>query len=89
VCMAVEVKREPNKNDVDHHVKRMELIQKFPPAETKGKTLVGAIAGGFVPAEVCDYAHEKGFFVLELNGDNVTLAEQPEWFKIREMAIRR
>ncbi|MDR1787786.1 MAG: hypothetical protein LBR16_04975, partial [Treponema sp.] len=64
LCMAVEVKREPILRDIDHHLKRMELIRKYPPAETIGKKLVGAVAGGFVPAEVRDYAHAQGFFVL-------------------------
>jgi hypothetical protein len=78
LCMAVEVKREPTVGDIDHHVKRMKLIKKYPPAETVGKKLVGAVAGGFVPAEVRDYAHRQGFFVLELNGESVSLAEPPE-----------
>ncbi|MDR1785836.1 MAG: hypothetical protein LBR23_05145 [Spirochaetaceae bacterium] len=84
LCMAVEVKREPDKRDVDDHVKRMGLIRKYPPAETKGKTLVAAIAGGYVPGEVRDYAHSKGFYVLELSGETVTLAEPPAGFRPRE-----
>jgi hypothetical protein len=84
LCMAVEVKREPILRDIDHHLKRMELIRKYPPAETVGKKLVGAVAGGFVPAEVRDYAHAQGFFVLELNGESVSLAEPSEGFKARE-----
>ncbi|MDR1786983.1 MAG: hypothetical protein LBR16_00815, partial [Treponema sp.] len=84
LCMAVEVKREPNVGDINHHVKRMALIRKHPPAETVGKKLVGAVAGGFVPAEVRDYAHAQGFFVLELNGESVSLAEPPAGFKARE-----
>ncbi|MDR1785265.1 MAG: hypothetical protein LBR23_02195 [Spirochaetaceae bacterium] len=84
LCMAVEVKREPDERDVDAHVKRMGLIRKYPPAETKGKTLVGAIAGGYVPGEVRDYAHSKGFYVLELSGETVVLAEPPAGFRPRE-----
>jgi hypothetical protein len=84
LCMAVEVKREPILRDIDHHLKRMALIRKHPPAETVGKKLVGAVAGGFVPAEVRDYAHAQGFFVLELNGESVSLAEPPAGFKARE-----
>jgi len=83
-CMAVEVKREPSIKNVDYHVKRMDLIKKYPPVGTEGKRLAGAIAGGFVAAEVRDYAHQQGFFVLELNGENVSLAEMPDGFKARE-----
>ena len=78
--MAVEVKREVNMDDIDRHVKRMGLVRKYPPAEAKGKKLLGAIAGGVVPPDVCNYAHEAGFFVLELKGESVTLIAQPEGF---------
>jgi hypothetical protein len=38
VCMAVEINRWLEKNDqVDEHIKRMELIRKYPPAEARGK----------------------------------------------------
>jgi hypothetical protein len=79
-AMVVEVKREPNKNDVDHHKKRMERICKYPPAEAKGKKLLSAIAGGTAEQEVKDYAHEAGFFVLELKGESVALVPPPEGF---------
>jgi hypothetical protein len=36
--MATEVKRRlDNTEKVDEHIKRMQLIRKYPPAETKGK----------------------------------------------------
>jgi hypothetical protein len=47
-------------------VKRMELIRRYPPAEVAGKKMLGAMAGGVVNADVQRYAHENGFFVLEL-----------------------
>ena len=79
--MAVEVKREATKkDDVDRHVKRMGLIRKYPPAETVGKKLLGALAGGVVDPDVRDYAHAAGFFVLELRGEAVRLAPAPEGF---------
>jgi hypothetical protein len=83
--MAVEVKHELNrKDDVDHHLKRMELIRKYPPAETKGKKLLGAMAGGVVDSDIRDYAHNVGFFVLELAGESVKLVELPPGFTPRE-----
>ncbi|GMO58090.1 MAG: hypothetical protein Ta2G_18140 [Termitinemataceae bacterium] len=79
--MGVEVKREfDKKKEVDHHLKRMELIQKYPPAECKGKKLLGAIAGGTVDPDVAAYAHSVGFFVLELSGESVRLAKTPAGF---------
>jgi phenylalanyl-tRNA synthetase alpha subunit len=83
--MAVEVKRELSKrDDVDHHLKRMELIRQYPPAQCKDKILLGAMAGGTVDPDVQNYAQESGFFVLELTGESVRLAESPEGFKPRQ-----
>jgi hypothetical protein len=82
--MAVEVKREAVPSDVDHHLKRMELIRKYPPAETVGKRLIGAIAAGELAPGTREYAHEAGFFVLELSGESVSLIQPPEGFQPRE-----
>jgi hypothetical protein len=83
--MAVEVKRELNRKDeVDHHLKRMELILKYPPDQCKGKKLLGAMAGGIVDADARDYAYHVGFFVLELTGDSVRLVQPPEGFIARQ-----
>ena len=83
--MAVEVKAELNrKDDVDHHLKRMERILKYPPADCKGRKLLGAMAGGAVDPDVRDYAHAAGFFVLELTGESVALTKRPEGFMPRE-----
>jgi hypothetical protein len=79
-AMAVEVKREPDEKDVDYHLKRMELVRKYPPAVAKGKKLLGAMAGGVVSPDVRQYAHQAGLFVLELNGDNVALVPPPDGF---------
>ncbi|GHU07717.1 hypothetical protein FACS1894151_02450 [Spirochaetia bacterium] len=86
--MAVEVKRELDKEkDVDHHLKRMELILKYPPAECKGKKILGAMAGGVVDADVQRYAHSVGFFVLCLTGESVQLAPRPKEFVPRRWEI--
>jgi len=79
--MAVEVKRESTDlREVDRHIKRMKLIREYPPAEVKGKKLLGAFACGVVSPEVRNYAHEAGFFVLELKGEAVDLAPLPRDF---------
>jgi hypothetical protein len=85
VCMAVEVKRRLEKTThVDEHIKRMELIRQYPPAEGKGKKLLGAIVGAVVTPEAREYAEQNGFFVLELSGEDVRLLEPPENFKPKE-----
>ena len=78
--MAVEVKRDVNKRDVEDHIIRMDKIRRNPPAETRGKKLLGAMAGGLIAPEACDLAYQSGFFVLELQGESVGLVPPPEGF---------
>ncbi|MCL1992434.1 MAG: hypothetical protein FWG66_05765 [Spirochaetes bacterium] len=87
--MAVEVKREVAKSDVEHHVKRMKLVRDNPPAVAKGKKLLGAVAGGTVSPDVRDFAFECGFFVLELKGEAVELLPTPAGFSPAEVACRQ
>jgi hypothetical protein len=85
VCIALEVKRWLEDNsEIDKHIQRMKLIRQYPPAEVKGKTLLGAVAGAVVTAEAREYAEQNGLFVLELTGDDVRLLEPPEHFQPRE-----
>jgi hypothetical protein len=61
------------KKDVDKHIKRMNLVRKYPPAEVVSKEIMGAMAGGVVDPDVQRYAYENGFFVLELTSETVDL----------------
>ena len=83
-AMAVEVKHEVKKTDVEYNLKRMSLIRKYPPAEARGKKLLGAMAGGTVSFEARKFAYESGFFVLELRGESVDLIPPPEGFAPKE-----
>jgi hypothetical protein len=83
--MAVEVKASLHReDDVDYHLRRMELIRQYPPAQCKGKILLGALAGGVVNPEIRDRAHQAGLFVLELAGEAVQLAQTPAGFTPRQ-----
>ena len=85
VCMAVEVKRWLETTaHVDEHIKRMQLIRQYPPAEVKGKKLLGAIVGAVVTPEAREYAEQNGFFVLELTGYDIRLLEPPKDFQPKE-----
>jgi hypothetical protein len=85
ICMAVEIKRWLDQTgQVDEHIKRMQLIHQYPPAEARGKKLLGAIAAAAVNADVREYAEQSGFFVLELTGEDIRLLEPPEGFKPKE-----
>jgi hypothetical protein len=79
--IAVEVKRQlDDRRDVDDHLRRMERISAYPPAEVRGKKMLGAMAGGVVDDDTRRYAYESGFFVLELTGDTVQLIPPPDGF---------
>jgi chromosome segregation ATPase len=82
--MAAEMKRHLKKEDVEHHIRRIELIRKYLPFVRSGDRLLGALGTPAVDAELRDYAYGAGLFVLELTGDSVGLAEIPAGFKPRE-----
>ena len=85
LCMIVEVKRElDRRRDVDAHLKRMEIIQQYPPELIVGKEMLGAMAGGVVDPEVRKYAYQSGFYVLELKGESVRLIRPPKDFEPRK-----
>ena len=82
MCIAVEVKRELDQiNEIDRHLKRMQLIRQYPSELIGSKQLFGAMAGGIVDPDVKDYAYRSGFFVLELTGESVRLIPPPEGFE--------
>jgi chromosome segregation ATPase len=86
-AMAVEVKREAVREDVNHSLERMARILKYPPAQLKivpGVKLLGAIAGGVVEPDAREYAHSCGFYVLELAGESVVRVPDPPGFKPKE-----
>jgi hypothetical protein len=86
-AMVVEVKQRLRESDIEHHTKRMERIVKYPPAEAKGKKLLGALAAGVVSPEVQAFAYSTGCFVLELTGESVALVPPPEGFKPTEWRV--
>jgi hypothetical protein len=58
----------------------MKIMRDYNLNEIRGKKLLGAIAGGVVSPDVREYAQKSGFFVLELNGEQVSLLESPAGF---------
>jgi hypothetical protein len=83
-AMAVEVKREADRKDVEHHVTRMGRILTYPPAQlAPGIKLLGAVAGGIVENDAREYAHQCGFYVLELTGETVSRIPEPPDFKAK------
>ena len=83
VVIAVEVKSKPDYKDIDAHIERMEVLRRR--ADTRGdnRKFRGAIAGAIMKAEVRNYAHKAGFYVIEQSGDTVKI-NIPNGFKPRE-----
>jgi len=87
--MAIKVITKLNKNDIDDHIVCMnQFLKKPPPGFIASKAkLLGAIAAGIITPEAAAYAHECGFFVLELKGESVIRVPAPADFKPKEYRV--
>jgi hypothetical protein len=83
-AMAVEIKSELKRGDVDGHIKRLEKVRERLDKRGDRRKLLGAVAGMAVSKEAREYAQGQGLYVLEQSGDPAELAETPEGFKARE-----
>jgi len=81
--MAVEVKAKPRVNDIEHHIKRLEILREHRSRHHDTRKIQGAIAGAIFTSAEKQAAIEAGFFVLEQSGDTVKM-ELPEGFVPRE-----
>ena len=84
IClMAVEVKSTVAMKDIEHHIKRMEILRDYYDKQHDKRKIYGTIAGAmFYPAEK-QAATEAGFYVIEQKGDTMRIAV-PEGFTPRE-----
>jgi hypothetical protein len=82
--MLVEVKLELTATDVDKHLERIEKVRRCMDERGDKRTIVAAVAGSIVPQKVCEYAHEKGLYVLVPSGDSVAVANVPAGFTRKE-----
>jgi hypothetical protein len=80
--MAVEVKAQPNNNDILDHIERMEKLRQWADLHNDKRKLYGAVAGAIVPVNVRDYAIKQGFYVIEQSGDAVNVIA-PDKEKVR------
>ncbi|MCL2233237.1 MAG: hypothetical protein FWB99_09190, partial [Treponema sp.] len=82
-AIVVEVKTKPSQDDVDDHVKRMEVLRRYSDARNDKRVFQGAVAGAIMTKEVRDYIIKNGFYVIEQSGDTVMI-NTPEGFKPRQ-----
>ena len=83
-AMAVEVKTEPEVEDIKEHLERIAVIREYFDARNDKRILVGAVAGNFVRSDVQKYAHKKGLYVITQSDDSAMIADPPKGFKARE-----
>jgi len=83
-AMPVEIKSQFTVQDVDGHIKRIEVLRGYMDERNDKRKLVGCIAGAVVPDDVRRYAHRNGLYVIVQSGDSVVLARAPKGFKPRE-----
>ena len=78
----IHVKKKPEEqDDIDHHIRRLEILRKFWP--TDQRKIHGAIAGAIFDKDAKEAALQAGFFVLEQSRDTMKM-DIPEGFVPKE-----
>jgi hypothetical protein len=81
--MAVEIKAKTHIKDIEHHIKRLEILRAYRDKHHDTRKIQGAIAGAIFGSAEKGAAIETGFFVLEQSGDTVKM-DVPDGFVPRE-----
>ena len=81
--IAIEVKARAVRNDIEHHIRRLEILKEYRSKRNDTRKIHGAIAGAVFGSAEKKAALDAGFFVLEQSGDTMKL-ELPEGFVPRE-----
>jgi len=82
--IAIEVKATVRPNDVEHHIRRLEILREHRAKKhEKPKKIQGAIAGAIFGAAEKQAVREAGFYVLEQSGDTMKM-DIPSDFVPRE-----
>ncbi|MDR2719097.1 MAG: hypothetical protein LBB89_13665 [Treponema sp.] len=81
--MAVEVKTRPVVNDIEHHIKRLEILRDHRNTINDKRKIMGAIAGAVFGTEEKKATVAAGLYVLEQSGDTMKM-DIPQDFIPRE-----
>jgi len=81
--MAVEVKAKPAEQDIEHHIKRLEILREKRNMLDDRRKVLGAIAGAIFEEDVKKATREAGLFVIEQSGDTMKI-DVPDGFVPRE-----
>jgi len=83
IRMAIEVKSRPIFKDINHHIKRLEILKEHGEKIMGKRRIQGAIAGAIFGEEEKKAVLEAGLFVIEQSGDTMKI-EVPQDFVPRE-----
>ena len=81
--LAVEVKTRTRMQDIEHHIKRLEILRQHRNTCRDTRKIYGAIAGAVFGKEEKQAALDTGFFTLEQAGDTMKM-DLPQDFIPRE-----
>jgi len=81
--MALEVKTKPAMKDIEHHIKRLEILRDHRRGINDRRTIKGAIAGAIFGLEEKKATAEAGLYVVEQSGDTMKI-DVPDDFVPRE-----
>jgi len=81
--LVVEVKADVRADDIEHHVKRLEIFRDYRKKHNDPRKIRGAIAGAIFYPNMKELALENGFYVLEQSGDTMKM-DIPDGFKPKE-----
>jgi hypothetical protein len=79
----VEIKTRPVTQDIEHHIKRLELFSEKWRLFNEQKKVLGAIAGAIFEDDVKEAVREAGMYVIEQSGDTMKI-DMPDDFIPRE-----
>jgi len=71
--MAVEVKAKPKMKDIEHHIKRLEILREHRDKKHDSRKIYGAIAGAVFGTEEKEASIAAGFYVIEQSGDTMKI----------------
>jgi predicted nuclease with TOPRIM domain len=72
-AIAVEVKVKPSVKDVEHHIKRLEILREHRNKRNDARKILGAIAGAIFGLEEKKATLDAGMYVIEQSGDTMKI----------------
>jgi hypothetical protein len=81
--IAVEVKTSVKEKDIEHHIKRLEILKEVRLRNNDKRIIRGAIAGAVFGSTEKKATIEAGFYVIEQSGDTMKI-DVPDDFSPRE-----